>query len=202
MSKLATAFIRIDAANAADPNVVLVGEAERPAALVYSERMSGALARLYPEASEALRLAVRAQHIRRWTVPRTSYPMDRPGYLRWRNDLKQRHAEWTGAILADCGYSEAEIARVGALIRKDNMKRDPEAQALEDCACIVFLESYVDDFARKHDEAKLAGILEKTWTKMSDHGRQAALGLALSPRIGGLVARIAKGRPHAQGPAS
>ena len=111
--------------------------------------MTAALGRLYPDASEALQLAARAQHIRRWTVPRASYPMDRAGYLRWRKDLKRKHAEWAGDILADCGYAEDEIARVGSLIRKENLKRDAEAQALEDVASIVFLEHYAADFARQ-----------------------------------------------------
>lgn len=188
MTRLETAFARIDAANGEDPNVVTVGGKPRPAEVVYSERMTETLARLHPEASEALRLAVRAQHLRRWTVPRASYPMDRSGYLRWRNDLKQRHAEWTGAILADCGYSGEEIAHVGALIRKEGLKRDPEAQALEDVAALVFLEHYLEEFAAKHDDTKLSGILHKTLVKMSLAGRQAALALALSPRIGALIA--------------
>jgi hypothetical protein len=153
--------------------------------------MSAVLARLYPDASEALRLAVRAQHLRRWTVPRSSYPMDRTGYLRWRNDLKRKHAEWTAAILSECGYEEVEIARVAALIRKEALKRDAEAQALEDVACIVFLKSYVEDFAVKHSEEKVASILEKTWAKMSERGRAAALGLALSPPIRALIQRAA-----------
>jgi hypothetical protein len=199
MGRLENALAKIDAANADDPNVVVVGAGERPAALLYGERMSAALARLYPDASEALKIAVRAQHIRRWTVPRSDYAMDRGGYLRWRNDLKRKHAEWTGAILGACGYSESEIARVGALIRKENLKQDAEVQALEDVACIVFLENYVEDFARKHDEAKLAGILEKTWAKMSDAGRRAALALDLSPRLRRLIAEATAATPVAGG---
>ncbi len=97
---------------------------ERPAELVYGERMSAALARLYPEASEALKLAIRAQHIRRWTVPRSSYPMDRLGYLRWRKDLQRKHAEWTGAIMAECGYSAEEIKPR----RQPHPQREPETR--------------------------------------------------------------------------
>ncbi len=189
MSRLETAYARIDAANAEDPTRVTVDGRLKPAELVYGERMTATLARLYPEASETLKLAVRAQHLRRWTVPRESYPMDRTGYLRWRNDLKRRHAEWAGAILAECGYAPAEIERVGALIRKENLKRDAEAQALEDVAALVFLEHYLDDFAAKHDDAKLAGILAKTLAKMSEKGREAALLLDLSSRIRTLIAQ-------------
>jgi hypothetical protein len=187
MTKYDDAIARIDAANGEDPNRVRVDGAERPAELVYAERMSQALAALHPEASEALRLAVRAQHIRRWTVPRDGYPAGRAGYHRWRNDLKRRHAEWTAEILTTAGYRPDEIARVSALIRKENLKGDAEAQALEDVACLVFLEHYADAFAAKHEPAKTVEILRKTWGKMSDRGRDAALRLPLSPALRTLV---------------
>jgi hypothetical protein len=199
VSRLETAYAKIDAANAQDPTPLVVEGRARPAELVYGERMTAVLARLHPDAPEALRLAVRAQHIRRWTVPRSSYPMDRTGYLRWRNDLKRKHAIWAGAILAECGYSEAEIARVGSLIRKENMKQDGEAQALEDVASIVFLEFYAEDFASKHDDAKVAAILAKTLAKMSAEGRQAAFALALPPRIRDLAARRPAATPSSRG---
>jgi hypothetical protein len=189
MSRLEAAYAKIDAANEEDPTQVLVGARARANELVYGERMTGVLLRLYPEASEALKLAARAQHIRRWTVPRASYPMDRIGYLRWRNDLKRKHAEWAGAILAECGYSESEIARVGSLIRKENLKQDAEAQALEDVASIVFLEHYCEEFAKKHDDAKVLSIIAKTLAKMSEHGRQAALALTLPPPMSDLLKR-------------
>jgi uncharacterized protein DUF4202 len=191
MSRLDDAFAKIDAANAEDPTLISVEGVERPAELVYGERMSETLASLYPEASEALKLAIRAQHIRRWTVPRSSYPMDRVGYLRWRKDLQKKHAEWTGAIMAECGYSEADIARVSSLIKKENLKRDAEAQALEDVAAIVFLEHYAVPFAAKHEPAKVKEILAKTMNKMSDYGREAALRVDLPPAVASLVREIA-----------
>ena len=202
MSRLDDAFARIDAANAEDPSLVLADGVERPAELVYGERMSATLASLYPEASEALKLAIRAQHIRRWTVPRSSYPMDRVGYLRWRKDLQKKHAEWTGAIMAECGYSAEEIGRVGSLIRKENLKRDAEAQALEDVAAIVFLEHYAVPFAAKHEPDKVKEILAKTMNKMSDHGREAALRINLPPAVASLVREIAAAPATATGPTS
>jgi hypothetical protein len=193
VSRLDSAYAEIDAANAEDPTLIDVDGRSRPAELVYGERMTRALGELYPDASEALKLAVRAQHIRRWTVPRASYPMDRPGYLRWRTDLKRKHAEWAGAILASCGYSTDEIARVGSLIRKENLKQDPEAQALEDVASIVFLKHYAADFAPKHDAGKLVGILAKTLAKMSSHGRSAAMDLPLPAAVRDLIAKAVAG---------
>jgi hypothetical protein len=178
---------QIDAANARDPNRLGDNAAERPAALVYGERMSAVLERLYPDASELLKLAARAQHIQRWTVPRSNYPMDRPGYLQWRNHLKRLHADLAGDIMGRGGYSAAEIARVQSLLRKENFKRDPEGQALEDTACIVFLEYYADEFAAKHDDGKMITILRKTWIKMSDTGREAAMALSFSEKMRGLI---------------
>ncbi len=186
---------RIDDANAEDPNQAGDKGRMRPAELVYSERMTRALARLYPDASELLGLAARAQHIRRWTVPRADYPEGRVGYRRWRSDLKGRHAELAGRILADCGYGAEEIARVRSLIRKEHLKTDREAQALEDVVCLVFLEHYFADFARKHDAEKLVVILRKTWAKMSETGRSAALALHFEPAIGELIERALASEP-------
>jgi hypothetical protein len=189
MSKdsLAAVIARIDEANSGDPNSVTEDGVKRPAGLVYGERMSEVLTRLYPDASELLALAARAQHIQRWTIPRSDYSMDRTGYLQWRNRLKQLHAGLAGEIMLRCGYESADIERVQSLLRKENLKRDPEAQALEDVVCIVFLEFYADEFAGKHHDEKMTAILRKTWLKMSERGRDSALALPLSPRLRGLV---------------
>lgn len=183
MDRLNTAIAKIDAANSGDPNRIRLDGAEAPAELAYGQRMSAMLARVYPDASEALRLAARAQHIRRWEVPRSTYPMDRPGYLRWRKDLGRKHAEWAGEILAACGYDADEIARVGSLLRKENLRRDPETQALEDIAALVFLAHYAEDFAAKHPPEKVISILTKTLGKMSEHGKASASKLDLPTEV-------------------
>lgn len=182
-NRLHTAMAAIDAANSEDPNRVVVGGEELPAELIYGQRMSAMLARVYPDASEALQLAVRAQHIRRWQIPRSTYPMDRPGYLRWRKELGRRHAEWAGEILAASGYTPEEITRVASLIRKENLRRDAESQALEDVAALVFLTHYAEDFAAKHPPEKVVDVLAKTLAKMSEHGKEAAGALDLSPAV-------------------
>lgn len=183
MDRLNTAIAGIDAANGEDPNRIEVAGVRVPAERVYGERMSAMLARVYPEASELLQIAVRAQHIRRWEIPRDSYPMDRPGYLRWRKELGRKHAEWTAEILADAGYGDDDIARVGTLLRKENLRRDPETQALEDIAALVFLAHYADEFAAKHAPEKVVSILAKTLAKMSAHGRAATASLDLSSGV-------------------
>jgi hypothetical protein len=169
---------RIDAAHREDPASVQCEGGTHPAELVYARRMAEWLARLEPEASEALLLAVRCQHLRRWTIPRADFPMTRPGYLQWRSTLARFHADQAAEILRGAGYDDATIARVQSLVRKERLASDPEAQALEDAACLVFLEGEFVDFARKHDAQKVEGILRKTWRKMSERGRAEAMRLA------------------------
>jgi hypothetical protein len=170
----------IDQANALDPH----GKE-----LLYSQRMSAWLDRVEPGASEALKLAARAQHVRRWTIPRSDYPMDRIGYLTWRTTLYRFHAEQAAAILREVGYDEGTIARVASLVRKERIKSDPEAQTLEDVICLVFLENYFAEFAAGHEEGKVINILRRTWGKMSERGRGVALTLEIPPAARRLVER-------------
>jgi hypothetical protein len=178
-----TAIEKFDAANAQDPT--LVGGA--PAELVYARRMTDWLRRLYPDAAEALQLAARAQHIRRWMIPRSRYPMTRQGYHQWRTTLYSFHADEAARILHEVGYDDATIDRVRSLLRKEKLKAGPQTQALEDVICLVFLENYFADFAIKHEEEKVIGILRRTWKKMSERGRAAALELPLTPEARRLV---------------
>jgi len=185
--RFTAAIAQIDAANAADPNREAYEGRDAPKELLYSRRMSDWLIRMAPEASEALRIAAHGQHICRWTIPRSSYPMDRTGYLRWRNDCKRMHAEKLGEILHKAGYDQPTIERVQSLVRKEQLKADPETQLLEDVVCLVFLENYFADFSRQHNEAKLIDIVRKTWKKMSPRGHKAALELPLSPDCRAIV---------------
>ncbi|KDN56164.1 hypothetical protein FEM21_07160 [Flavobacterium seoulense] len=129
----------------------------------------------HPNASEEIQIAAKAQHICRWKMPRESYPMDRVGYLKWREELKKFHAKTTAEILAKSGYSQEFIDRVSFLIEKKLLKKDEETQLLEDVICLVFLEYYLDPFVQKHDTEKLKNIILKTWNKMSEKGHQEAL---------------------------
>jgi hypothetical protein len=172
----------IDAANVADPNLIEVEGQAEPAELVYGRRMSATLARMAPDASEPLQIAARGQHIERWRLARKSYPEGRAGYLRWRKDAKEVHARRLGDIMAEAGYGAGDIDRVGALVRKERLKLDPEAQLLEDVICVVFLEHYLPPFMAKTEPAKLPGILAKTWKKMSDFGHAEALKLNVPPQ--------------------
>lgn len=187
--RIALALERFDALNSEDPRQDMVDGAAQPKELVYGRRMSDRLEVFAPNASVPLRLAVRAQHIARWKVPRSSYPEGRRGYKRWRTELMRIHAEIASGILEEVGFEAGIIDAVARLLRKEGIKRNPDAQTLEDVACLVFLEYYFDDFAEDHDDDKLIDILAKTWRKMSASGQAAALKLPLSTRTVGLVER-------------
>jgi hypothetical protein len=189
------AIARIDEANGADPNRTVIDGREIADELLYATRMTRWLERLEPGASEPLRLAARAQHVCRWMIPRDLYPMTRAGYHQWRTELGRFHADKAAAILRDVGYDDATIARVQALIRKENFKADPEAQRLEDVICLVFLEHYFREFAAKHDDAKLVNILRRTWQKMSDVGHAAAMQLNFGERGRRLIEEALKPSP-------
>lgn len=180
------AIARFDAANAADPNKEMFEGVEHPKELLYAQRMSAMLERFAPDASEPVRLAIRAQHIRRWEVPRSNYPQTPQGYKQWRIYLYSYHANIAGEIMRDVGYDDETIARTQTLLRKEGIKTNPETQLLEDVVDLVFLEHYLEDFVSKYsqyDEDKFIDILRKTWRKMSTRGHEFALTLNLPPAL-------------------
>ena len=187
LTQLLNTLAAFDKANQEDPNSEQVNGVYMAKKYIYGLRMSERLKQFCPDASEVLQLAVRAQHIRRWDIPRSDYPMDRAGYKQWRSRLGVYHGEVAGEIMAAYDYAQDDIARVQLLLNKRNLKRDPEVQTLEDVACLVFLEHYLEEFARKHKQDKLINILRKTWGKMSPEGQQAALELPLSDSMKALV---------------
>lgn len=164
--RLLRALALIDTANAADPK----GEA-----LVYGQRMSEELARLFPGASEVLQVAARGQHVERWLLPRSDYPEGKAGYLDWRREQGRRHGQRVAGIMAEAGFPEADCDRVGVLLRKEGIKRDAEVQALEDVICFVFLKWYFAPFAADRDMESTLDIVRKTARKMSDAGRARVL---------------------------
>ena len=162
----------IDAANEGDP-----------LALEHGRRAAAWVRRLDPAADDAQLLAARAHHLRRAAVPRSSYPDGRGGYLRWRRDAKERHASEVAGLLTDAGYGAAFVERVQALVRKTGLAAgDPAAQVHEDAACLVFLETQLDDLVDQLGDERVVEVLRKTAAKMSPAGLEAAAGLELSPR--------------------
>jgi hypothetical protein len=190
---LTKALEAIDAAHAQDPTLVTINGQEIPYELHYAQKCTAYLSKRAPSASEPLRLAIRAQHFRRWEVPRSSYPMTRPGYHAWRTYLKKRQASLVATICTESGYSDDVAQRVASLIRKEDLKEDEETQVLEDVACLVFLDDQFEQFEKEHDEEKIVGILRKTWGKMSERGHELAMGIPMGERPLELVKKALEG---------
>jgi len=177
-----------DAANSEDPNLEPgPGGQPVPKELLYAQRMTACLDRVAPNAPETVQLAARAQHIRRWSIPRADFPMTRPGYHQWRNTLKKYHAELAGQLMAQAGYEPEAIERVQQLLQKQRLKDDPDVQLLEDVICLVFLEYYFLPFAAQHPEEKVLEIVQKTWPKMTERGHELALQLPFTPEALALI---------------
>ena len=179
--RLEQALARFDHENAQDPNLEPSEGSLFPRELLYAKRLSHWVSTLAPDASETLRLAARAQHICRWTIPRTSYPSDKAGYLRWRNDLKKFHARKAAGILREIGYPDPAIRAVESLIRKENFPSDPESRVLEDALCLVFLQFQFRELAERTSEDKMINALRKSWNKMTPAARGKALELPHGP---------------------
>ncbi|WP_153131144.1 DUF4202 domain-containing protein [Dechloromonas hortensis] len=188
------AIALFDAANAQDPNQ----EEGQPKELLYAQRMTEMIGRFAPDASEVAQLAVRAQHIQRWTVPRSNYPLGKPGYFAWRTGLYRFHAETAGALMQQAGYDAAMIEQVKAAVGKQGIKTNPDTQMLEDVTSLVFLEHYMLGFAGQHaeySEDKWLDIIRKTWKKMSGDAQAFATsgGIKLPEALQPLILKAVAG---------
>ena len=178
--RLQRAVAAFDAINAEDPNREEANGQSQPHELMDARRVAGWVVKLKPDASAALRLASRCQHIRRWKVPRSQYPLTRAGYLKWRQDLKKFHADIAAKILRKIGYEEPLIQAVQNLnLKKGLNRKEGDVQVLEDALCLTFLEFEFPSFLKRIPKERMIGILQKTWNKMSPTGRQHALSLPL-----------------------
>lgn len=174
----------IDAINSQDPNKITINGTQYPKELLYSKRLTEMLQRYLPNASEALQIAARAQHIERWVMPRSDYPMTKPGYMQWRGKLKLYHAKVAEHIMRENGYTDEMVSQVGSLIKKENLKNNADAQALEDVIVLAFLAHDLEAFVEKYKEypeKKFIDILRKSYKKMSTKGQQAALSAITIP---------------------
>jgi hypothetical protein len=185
--RLRSVLDRIDDENRNDPTLDEDGTQRVPKALLYGQRMTAWLHRLLPDPSEALQIAVRGQHIGRWNIPRSDYPANRAGYLAWRTRLYGYHADRIAAIMRTAGYEDPIIERAARIVAKKGLRQDPEVQALEDVACLVFLNYEFAKFAAEHPREKIIDIVRKTWNKMSEQGRAAALALQLPEPLADIV---------------
>lgn len=195
MDRLATAIAAIDAANSADPHTIEVAGQVRPKELAHAEMMSRWVERLDPACTEEQRIAARAHHLRRWSIPRSSYPDGRSGYLRWRTALRRQHADEVGEIMRESGYDEEAVERVQAIVRKQGLGGDPAVQVHEDALCLVFLETQLDEVAHQLGPDTSVDVLRKTIRKMSPAALATANELPLSPLGAELLARALASSP-------
>lgn len=186
---LARVLTLIDDINRQDPNSEIVDGKATPKELIYGQRMSECLATYWPQASELLQIAVRAQHVKRWHIARNEYPMGKAGYYAWRKALGVFHAETAMTLMVENGYSQEQADQTGIMLRKEQLRTNTDTQTLEDVACLVFLMYYFEPFATKHDDAKVISIVQKTWKKMSQQAKDIALSLTLPAHLGKLVAQ-------------
>jgi hypothetical protein len=186
---------RFDAMNARDPNTLVVAGATRPRELVQAERLESWVLRLEPNASVALRLAARCQHLCRWEIPRADYGEGRVAYLKWRKDLAKHHADLAAGVLGELGFSAETLAAVRRINMKQGLKSEVDTQTMEDALCLAFLEHEFAEFAPKYEDAKVIDIVQKTWRKMSDRAHELALGLPFAPETLALVSRALSEAP-------
>jgi hypothetical protein len=190
-----TASAAIDAANAEDPNRIVVDGVERPKELVHADRVEHWVRTLDPAADELQILAARAHHLRRWVVPRSDYPEGRAGYLRWRADHKRRQATEVGDILLASGYGADEILRVGAIVSKRHLATDPVVQTHEDALCLAFIQLQFDELTDQLGDDHMVEVVRKTIAKMSPAGVAAAASIPLSERGARILAAAAAPPP-------
>ncbi|MGM0914614.1 MAG: DUF4202 domain-containing protein [Pseudomonadota bacterium] len=177
----------LDALHAQDPRHASVEGESVPHELWHAGRMSAWLERLHEHPDELVQLAVRGQHLQRWELSRSEYPEGRVGYLTWRRDQGQRAGETTARLMLEAGYGDEDAEAVSRMIRKQGLGREAGAQAVEDCACLVFLENYFADFSRQIDHDHLIRIVQMTWKKMSPRAHELALALPMTDQARALV---------------
>jgi Domain of unknown function (DUF4202) len=192
-NRFAAAIARFDQDNSADPNVERTGGISQPRELFFAQKLTDWILKLCPGASEELRLAARCQHLRRWEIPRSSYPMTRAGYLQWRTALKGFHAQKSGEILRQAGYPDDVILRVQNLNLKKNFPADPDSRVLEDALCLVFLQYQLADLAAKTADDKVINALRKSWAKMTPAAHAEALKLTYGEHEKALLDRALAG---------
>ncbi len=182
----------MDDANAEDPRREVIDGIEQPRELHFARHVYDWVTRLVARPSEALLLAARGHTLRRWTVPRDSFPKDNPGYHQWRDACTSMHARETERILIDTDYPRDIIDRVNSLILRRNWQNDAEGRTLEDADCLAFLETKLARYLDDWDDEKTVNILRGTLRKMTPQAITLACSLNLDPRCADLLRRAAE----------
>lgn len=171
---------KIDQEHSLDLSIQTDNGIEYPAELLYSNRMLSILDLVLPESNNVIKLAAQCQHLKRWQVPRDLYPYDRRGYHEWRRVVMDFQLEQTRIILSEAGIDDADITEITKILHEQGNKLNRDSQVIMDTACLVFLRWYMEPFASKHQNEKVADILKKTMRKMSSHGVKLIQKLELS----------------------
>ena len=190
------AIAAIDAANADDPFTLTIDGKDFPKELTHAEMMTRWVLQLDPNASEELQLAARAHHIRRWMIPRTTFPAGRSAYLRWRRALHAVHAELTAAILEECGYSRNSVAPRPPHWSPKPICSSPAIPTPRHSRTLSPWSSSIPNWSRCSTTSTIASsgrALGRTWRKMSPSGQAAARRLALSDRAVETLNRLVDG---------
>ena len=191
VAQLETAYTAFDSYNSSDPNKEESNGVFYPKEVLYAIRMTEKLKEYAPDSDEYVQLAVRCQHIGRWEIPRSSYPMDRKGYLQWRSRLALHHAKIAEKILTECGYAGDTIEKVKFLLQKKQLRQMPDTQLLEDVICLVFVHYYLEPFAAMHEDEKVIDILKKTLKKISSRAIEEVVKIPVSGKVKTLIQKAA-----------
>jgi hypothetical protein len=186
----ASAIIKINKIHSLDPNQADYEGAKIPAELLYANQCTEWLFKLKPDASELEELAAKCQHFKRWEIPRSSYPTGKKGYYQWRIFLYDYQANEAAQVLLEAGYSNEAIETVKQMVAKKEVKKNKQSQLIEDVACLVFLEHYMQPFAatkKEYSEEKWLKIIRMTWEKMTPKAHKFALNIKFSPEIFQLI---------------
>ncbi len=189
--QLEKAYASFDSYNSMDPNKEKFNGVLYSKEFLYAARMTEKLKEYAADSDEYVHLVVRCQHIGRWEIPRSSYPMNRTGYLQWRSQLALHHAQVAEKILTECGYDTDTIDKVKFLLQKKQLHQNPDTQLLEDVICLVFVQYYLEPFAALHEDEKVIDILKKTLKKISSRGIEEVLKISVSDKVKTLIQKAA-----------
>jgi hypothetical protein len=156
---------------------------------LYAYRMLEMLRAYQPVSSPQLEVAAMAHHLKRWEIKRSDYPLDKQGYFLWRRQVAKHQLSLTAQVLDQSGFDASERDQIIAILKKENLNTNPLAQVMEDVACMVFVQYYLEAFAAPHNTDKVVDIVRKTMLKMSKRAIDETAQLPLNDNVSRLIAQ-------------
>ena len=145
--------------------------------------MLSILQKVQPNASLELQMAAQCQRISRWSIPRTTFSMDKKGYYQWRAAIMEHQLSVTSSVLKQAEINQQSIEIVVDTLKNKADKTNINASIIEDTACLTFIKWYLVPFAGQFDPEKAKVILQKTANKMSERGLKLIPELQLSVEV-------------------